>query len=82
MPENFAVIYLKFKQIRQNCRVNCQKDVNGMANSEDADQTAHQLIFSWPDLLYFPMIIKVSDILYHRQLKKIILEPKRKNFGW
>ena len=37
MPEQFAVIYLKFKQ---RCRVFCQKDANGIANSEDPDQTA------------------------------------------
>ena len=35
-PENFAVIYLKFK-----LRVFFfQKDANGIANSEDPDQTA------------------------------------------
>ena len=38
-PEIFAVIYLKFKQ-RQNLRVFRQKDANGIANSEDPDQTA------------------------------------------
>ena len=35
MPENFAVIYLKFKLIDFQ-----QKDANGIANSEDLDQTA------------------------------------------
>ena len=35
MPENFAVIYLKFKQTDQTL-----KDANGIANSEDPDQTA------------------------------------------
>ena len=44
-PENFAVIYLKFKQKAQTLgyfvkRVFCQKDANGIANSEDPDQTA------------------------------------------
>ena len=39
MPEQFAVIYLKFKQ-RPNLRVFRQKDANGIANSEDTDQTA------------------------------------------
>ena len=39
-PENFAVIYLKFKQKCPNLRVFHQKDVNGIANSEDPDQTA------------------------------------------
>ena len=39
MPENFAVIYLKFKQKAQNLRFFCQK-CNGIANSEDPDQTA------------------------------------------
>ena len=34
-PKNFAVIYLKFKQ-----RPFCQNDANGIANSEDPDQTA------------------------------------------
>ena len=38
--ENFAVIYLKFKQRAQNLRVFCQKDANEIANSEDPDQTA------------------------------------------
>ena len=39
-PENFAVIYLKFKQKKPNLRVFRQKDANGIANSEDSDQTA------------------------------------------
>ena len=39
-PENFAVIYLKFKQKRPNLRVLRQNDANGIANSEDPDQTA------------------------------------------
>ena len=38
-PENFAVIYLNFKQ-RQNLSAFRQKDANGIANSEDPDQTA------------------------------------------
>ena len=38
-PENFAVIYLKFKQ-RPNLTVFPQKDANGKANKEDPDQTA------------------------------------------
>ena len=37
-PENFAVIYLKFNE-RPNLRVFLQKDANGIANSEDPDQT-------------------------------------------
>ena len=40
MPENFAVIYLKFKTNRPNLSVFHQKDVNGIANSGDPDQTA------------------------------------------
>ena len=40
MPENFAVIYLKFKQRSPNLRVFCQNDANGIANSDDPDQTA------------------------------------------
>ena len=38
----FAEIYLKFKQRekRPNHSVFCQKDANGIANSEDPDQTA------------------------------------------
>ena len=40
MPENFSVNYLKFKQRGQNLRVFCQNDANGIANSEDPDQTA------------------------------------------
>ena len=39
-PEIFAVIYLKFKQRGQTLRVFCQNGVNGIANSEDPDQTA------------------------------------------
>ena len=38
--ENFAVIYLKFKQRGQNLRVFRQKDATGIAKSEDPDQTA------------------------------------------
>ena len=34
-PESFTVNYLKFKQ-----KVFHQKDANGIANSEDPDQTA------------------------------------------
>ena len=37
--EKFAVIYLKFKQIGQILGY-CQNDANGIANSEDPDQTA------------------------------------------
>ena len=33
MPENFAVIYLKFKQRGQTLRVFCQNGANGIANS-------------------------------------------------
>ena len=40
MPEIFAVIYLKYKQRGQNLRVFCQNGANGIANSEDNDQTA------------------------------------------
>ena len=36
----FAVIYLKFKQRGQTFSVFCQSDTNGIANSEDPDQTA------------------------------------------
>ena len=42
MPENFAVINLKFKQRGQTGRVFCQKDANGIESSEDPDQTATQ----------------------------------------
>ena len=38
--EIFAVIYLKFKQRGQTLRVFCQNGANGIANSEDPDQTA------------------------------------------
>ena len=38
-PETFAVIYLKFKQKAQTSRVFRQKDVNGIAISEDSNQT-------------------------------------------
>ena len=39
-PENFAVIYLNFKQRGQILRVFCLNGANGIANSEDPDQTA------------------------------------------
>ena len=39
MPENYAVIYQKFKTKKPNLRVFQQKDANGKANSEDQDQT-------------------------------------------
>ena len=39
-PENLAVIYLEFKTKWPNLRVFCQKDANGIANSEVPDQTA------------------------------------------
>ena len=39
-PEKFAAIYLRFKQRGQSLRVFRQKDANGIANSEDPDQTA------------------------------------------
>ena len=39
-PENFGLIYLKFRQKRPNLRLFCQKDANVVANSEDPDQTA------------------------------------------
>ena len=37
---NFVVIYLKFKQKGKTLKVFHQKDANGIANSEDPDQTA------------------------------------------
>ena len=40
MPENFAVIYLKFNTMEPNLCVFRLKDANGIANSEDPDQTA------------------------------------------
>ena len=40
MPENFVVIYLKFKKRGQTLWYFVQKDANGIANSEDPDQTA------------------------------------------
>ena len=40
MPEIFAVIYLKFKQRGQTLKVFCPNGANGIANSEDPDQTA------------------------------------------
>ena len=39
-PENFAVIYLKFKQRNQILEYFVKKDANGIANSVDPDQTA------------------------------------------
>ena len=39
-PENFAVIYLKFKKRGSNLWVFRQKDANAIANSENPDQTA------------------------------------------
>ena len=40
MPENIAVIYLKFKQRRQTLWEFHQKGANGIANNENPDQTA------------------------------------------
>ena len=40
MPENVAVIYLKIQAKRPNLRVFHQEDTNGIANSEDPNQTA------------------------------------------
>ena len=40
MPENFAVIYLKFKKRGQTSRYFIKEDADGIANSEDPDQTA------------------------------------------
>ena len=40
ISEIFAVIYLKFKQRGQTLRVFCQNGANGIANSEDPNQTA------------------------------------------
>ena len=37
---NFAVIHLKFKQRGQTFGYFVKKDANGIANSEDPDQTA------------------------------------------
>ena len=45
-PENFPVIFLKFKQRGQSLRVFCQKDANGIANSVDPDQTAPLGLFA------------------------------------
>ena len=39
MPEVSVVIYLKFKQRSQTERVFCQNCANGIANSEDSDQS-------------------------------------------
>ena len=39
MPENFAVIYLKFKQRGQSLGYLIKNDANGIANSEDPDQS-------------------------------------------
>ena len=38
-PEIFAVFYKNLNK-RQSLRVVCQKDANGIANSEDPDQAA------------------------------------------
>ena len=42
MPENFAVIYLKFKQKAQTFRVFPKKDANGISNGVDPDQNVPQ----------------------------------------
>ena len=39
-PENFAVIYLKFKQTDQTLAYFVRKDTDKIANSGDPDQTA------------------------------------------
>ena len=51
----FAIIYLKFKQKKPNFRELRQNDANGIANSEDPDQTAPRSSLIWvctvcPDL--------------------------------
>ena len=41
MPENFAESFMpKIQTNRLNFRVFCQEDADGIANSEDPDQTA------------------------------------------
>ena len=40
MSENFAVIYIKFKQRGQTLGCFIKKDMNRIANSEDPDPTA------------------------------------------
>ena len=52
-PEVFAVIYSKIQTKRLNPRVFCQNEANGIANSEDPDQTGSSLIWACtvcPDL--------------------------------
>ena len=39
-PEKFAVIYLKLKKKAQTLEYFVKKNANGIANSEDPDQTA------------------------------------------
>ena len=41
-PENFVEIYLNFKEKDQTLGYFIKKDANGIANSEDHDQTAPQ----------------------------------------
>ena len=58
-PENFALINLKFKQRGQNHK----KDANGIANSEDSDQTAPRMIW----------VCTVCSDLYVPKLKTIMV---------
>ena len=69
----FAVIYLKFKQ-RPNLSVFCQKDENGIANSEDPDQTASRSSLIW--------VCTVCPDLSVRKLRIIMVSVKdyRTNF--
>ena len=75
MPENLAVIYPKIETKRPILRVFLIKDANGIANSEDPDQTALlRSILIWvctvcPDL----SVQKLRIITVARVLKWCIL---------
>ena len=72
-PEIFAIIYLKFKQRGQTQRVFCQNGANGIANSEDPDQTAPIWVCTvCPD----PSVrkLRVNTVLYEQQCGKNPIE--------
>ena len=63
-PDIFAIIYLKFKQRGQPLRVFGQNGANGIANSEDPDQTAPLVC---PDI--FVRKLRVITVIQKRKLK-------------
>ena len=57
MPKNFAVNTLKFEQSGQTQGYFVKKDVNGIANCEDPDQTAPLGGLIWVYDLYSDLFV-------------------------